>query len=235
MSQYFYAIRTSCHLLNLITGFTRGVIRSWYQCGFVAVFGTLHVSSPYHQPCFGVFFCRCLFIRHPGTAGTNTLGPGLPSLWLALLRAGSSPTSAWAGDSFGEEDAECHGHTPPLHPSVRRCRVYCCCITCELAISSLCWHLEALGGPALQTHGKRQPVPPRQNYLTRPGGGRTYIIVSPCVQPWHRQSNQQRVTGRGDESISPRDTQSILPHPGQDSDALPLNPNSHGAATQQHV
>lgn len=120
VSQYFYAIRTSCHLFSLTTGFTRGVITSWYQCecGFVAVFGTLHVSSPYHQPCFG--FSAGVFICHPGTA--DTLGPGMPSPWLVLLGAGSCPTLAQAGESFGEEDAGSREPWPPVPPCILLCR-----------------------------------------------------------------------------------------------------------------
>lgn len=105
-------------------------------------------SCLWHSPCFITFFwwvsCRCPFIGYPGTAGTNTLGPGLPSLRLVLLEAGSGPTSAWSGESLGEEDAEGHDLPPPLHPPLQRCRVYRCCITCKLGISSLYWQVTAM-------------------------------------------------------------------------------------------
>lgn len=80
------------------------MITSWYQCGFGAVFGTLRfITLP--AALFGVFSCRCLFICRAGTAGTKTLGPGLPSPGFVLLGARSGPTSAQAGESFGREDA----------------------------------------------------------------------------------------------------------------------------------
>lgn len=229
MSQYFYAIRTSCHLLNLITGFTRGVITSWYQCRFV--------SCLWHSPCFitlpsalfWFFFCRCLFICHPGTSGTNTLGPGLPCLWLALLGAGSGPLQHRQG-----EGAECHSHPLPRIPLCRDAEFIAAVSPVNLP-SLLTLAPGNLGRPrTAQTHRRRQPVPPRQYYLPKPGGGRTHVL-SASVQPWHRDRATSRVTWRGDEASSPCDTQSIVPRPGQNSHALPPNPNNHGAPTQQYT
>lgn len=171
MSQYFYAIRTSCHLLNLITGFTRGVITSWYQCRFV--------SCLWHSPCFitlpsalfWFFFCRCLFICHPGTSGTNTLGPGLPCLWLALLGAGSGPLQHRQG-----EGAECHSHPLPRIPLCRDAEFIAAISPVNLP-SLLTLAPGNLGRPrTAQTHRRRQPVPPRQYYLPKPGGGRTRML-----------------------------------------------------------
>lgn len=230
MSQYFYAIRTSCHLLNLITGFTRGVITAWYQPRFV--------SCLWHSPCFitlpsalfWVFFCRCLFICHPGTAGTNTLGPGLPCLWLALLGAGSGPVQHGQG-----EGAECHSHPPPCIPLCRDAEFIAAASPVNLPSLPYAGTWKPGEAPRCtdtqeEAAGASETVLPTQTRWKKD----THIF-SLCVQPRHRDRATSRVTWRGDEASSPCDTQSIVPHPGQDSCALPPNPNSRRAATQQHT
>lgn len=187
MSQCFYAIRTSCHLLNLITGFTRGsdnILVSVQVCKLSLALSMFHhltislvlvffLQVSFHLPSWNCWH------KHTGARAA------LPLACAAQSRVRFSPARA---------GRRCRVPQPPPapHPSLWRCRVYCCCITCELAMSSLCWHLETWGGPTLHRHTGRDSRCLRDSitYPNQVEEGRTYHQPL-CTATAQRQSNQQ--------------------------------------------